>query len=154
GRRRSECWYDMSGSELLCPECGRAVKNERALFKPRRRWSGVFAGVVLLLGAYGLSVGPRVYRDGVRGAAPTWFLIAGIAWLPDSLVGSNCAVVEPGSLYQRWASSEVPSSDREFLEARVERLFRRNADLQTLRRAEPFMIERYRLAPGRTSTTP
>lgn len=39
GRRRCpKCWYEMRGiAGLTCPECGRAARSERRLFRTRRR---------------------------------------------------------------------------------------------------------------------
>jgi hypothetical protein len=79
GRRRCpKCWYDMAGVPgLVCPECGRPARRERALRKTRRHpwWAGL-AMVLLLLGV-GAANTPRVARSGWVGLVPStalaWF---------------------------------------------------------------------------------
>jgi DNA-directed RNA polymerase subunit RPC12/RpoP len=53
GRPRCpKCWYDMTGSvaagRVACPECGYEALNRKRLYKNRRRWWAVVAGVLLL----------------------------------------------------------------------------------------------------------
>lgn len=83
GRRRCpRCWYDLKGvpgevPELKCPECGHAVRRERALGRTRRKWRVAAAAVVVLLvPAYLAANGPRIVKQGWRGAVPTLALIA------------------------------------------------------------------------------
>ncbi|MBX3407391.1 MAG: hypothetical protein KF869_11580 [Phycisphaeraceae bacterium] len=61
GRRRCpKCWYDMKGVPgLRCPECGRDARNDRALFRTRRRWGLAVVAVLLALAGF---VGTRVPR--------------------------------------------------------------------------------------------
>src|SRR5688572_9581634 len=55
GRRRCpRCWYEMTGVPgLVCPECGKAARREKALFRTRRRWR--MAGVSALVAGLGLA---------------------------------------------------------------------------------------------------
>ena len=63
GRPRCpKCWYDMRGTvpRVECPECGHDARQERRLYRNRRRWWPVILGamLVLLLG-YGLVYSAR-----------------------------------------------------------------------------------------------
>lgn len=83
-RRCPGCWYDMSGTAgLVCPECGRAARAERRLFRTRRRWGWAAAGAGAVLGGYAAWCGPRVRDEGWRwGFAPTTVLFAA-TWAHD-----------------------------------------------------------------------
>ena len=65
GRRRCpRCWYDMGGVPgLTCPECGRAARNERRLFRARRRWRWVSLAAMLALLAVGTAATPSLSRE-------------------------------------------------------------------------------------------
>ncbi len=90
GRRRCpKCWYDMSGSNLLCPECGHDAKSLKNLYRPRRREHGIVIGLLLTLISYGIWITPHVREGGPIAAIPSWVLIAGMPWLPDSVIHDN-----------------------------------------------------------------
>jgi len=84
GRRRCpKCWYDMSGSgergdwcgELVCPECGKTIADERKLRKTRRRWRLALLSLPMLLSAHAVSKGPVVRERGWRAGLPTSALV-------------------------------------------------------------------------------
>jgi hypothetical protein len=79
GRKRCpKCWYDLAGlaraMPVVCPECGRVVKTERALKRRRRFRRVVVVGVVFVL----TGVGAVGWPLGVSGEwvawTPTWVL--------------------------------------------------------------------------------
>src|SRR5262245_41615289 len=60
GRRRCpRCWYSVEGAVAdnaggyQCPECGRAIRNERGSLRTRRHWCGVMAGMALVIAGVG-----------------------------------------------------------------------------------------------------
>lgn len=75
-RRCPHCWYDMAGVPgLLCPECGKAAKDEEGLKRRRRRWRAAMVwAFVVLLGIVG-AMTPRMSRQGLVGAVPTTVLV-------------------------------------------------------------------------------
>jgi hypothetical protein len=76
-RRCPKCWYDMTGIQgLQCPECGRTHKNERVLFKRRRRWKHAAVAIAVLAFAWTTACIPRVLIEGWRGVIPTPALAA------------------------------------------------------------------------------
>jgi HEAT repeat protein len=77
GRKRCcNCWYTMDHAvSLRCPECGHEVRNERALYRTRRRWKWASAGLLPLLLAAILAVQPKVQRDGWGSVVPATVLI-------------------------------------------------------------------------------
>jgi hypothetical protein len=70
----------MNGApSLACPECGRDARQERRLYRTRRRWRGAGPAIALLAGAVSLWVWAQVRRDGVEwlvARAPTAVVIA------------------------------------------------------------------------------
>lgn len=90
GRKRCpKCWYDMSGvaqreGKHICPECGRAVLDERALRKTRRHWLPASAGaVVLALGLITLAF-PLYINDVSITAIPRPLLVLGFDMLDEN----------------------------------------------------------------------
>lgn len=82
GRRRcAGCWYDMKDAAgLVCPECGRAARSERGLF--RARWSrrSLAVGVAAVgVGAYvmqaSVRMGPAPWREGWTAWVPTTVVV-------------------------------------------------------------------------------
>lgn len=73
--RCPRCWYDMRGGGLVCPECGRVVKSERALRRTRRRWGWAVAGVVIVLVGAQMWDQPGRRREGWTRAVPTSVLV-------------------------------------------------------------------------------
>ncbi|MBX3380123.1 MAG: hypothetical protein KF805_08500 [Phycisphaeraceae bacterium] len=70
-RRCPKCWYDMSATAgLQCPECGRDAKGERRLFRRRRKWRWVGAGLLLGLASYPVFKWPLYQKDGLIGFVP------------------------------------------------------------------------------------
>lgn len=83
GRRRCPgCWYALEGakpsesSPLTCPECGRIIKNERALLRTRRRWWIVAAGLPLLASATFIIARARIWALPWEHSIPTPALLA------------------------------------------------------------------------------
>ncbi len=77
GRRRCpKCWYEVGDVKTLCcPECGRVMKHEKQLLRPRRRWWMVALAVVLVLGASASGIWPQTRRHGLGYYIPTWAII-------------------------------------------------------------------------------
>lgn len=72
GRRRCpKCWYDMVGvSGLVCPECGRRVRRERALHRSRRRLSWAALAVSIVVAGAAATRVPVVRHRGWIAAVP------------------------------------------------------------------------------------
>ncbi|MDX2016818.1 MAG: hypothetical protein SFY95_04150 [Planctomycetota bacterium] len=84
GRRRCpRCWYGMDGVPgLTCPECGRAAKNEHRLLRTRWRKRRLALGLIGLLAAACVFLGPEYQRyDWAKG--PRWIWTASILWKRD-----------------------------------------------------------------------
>jgi hypothetical protein len=86
GRRRCpKCWYDMSGAAaggMTCSECGYQPKQERRLFRTRRRWRwALIAAFVLMIGA-AIVFSPKIKRQGWHSVVPTTALIMMMPELP------------------------------------------------------------------------
>ncbi|NUQ51706.1 MAG: hypothetical protein HUU19_03315 [Phycisphaerales bacterium] len=47
-RRCPRCWHELLLGQSPCPECGRAIKNERETHRTRRRWRWVMMGMLLI----------------------------------------------------------------------------------------------------------
>jgi hypothetical protein len=77
GRRRCpKCWYDMAGLDRVrCPECAHEVESPRQLLRTRRRWWGVPAALVLMLGGHLCWYWPDIEKFGAWAAVPTWVLV-------------------------------------------------------------------------------
>lgn len=84
-RECPRCRYDMSATTgLMCPECGRTAKSERAMVRRRRRRWAVVAGALLALLGGGVWVGAKV-RDGTWPRyVPRTAVLLSLPWLPDS----------------------------------------------------------------------
>src|SRR5262249_9241169 len=83
--------YDMAAIPgLTCPECGRAARDERALFRTRRRWRWVAAGTLLALLAAAAPLAPDAIRGGGRPAIPSAVLVR-IAPMDDGAWNSGLA---------------------------------------------------------------
>lgn len=83
GRRRCpKCWYGMEGvpeadsGGWACPECGRAIENERRFRRTRRRWGFAALALMLLAASYTSHTGPAVRSRGWWATAPDLLLIA------------------------------------------------------------------------------
>jgi len=97
GRKRCpSCWCDMRGSVgLVCPECGHDARNEKRLYKTRRRWWAIVLGCLLLT---------------------PWLYPAGVVWgyhreqqAVSRLAGERGAFVEEKLRVPDWAKRHVPS---------------------------------------------
>lgn len=139
GRRRCpRCCYDMAGTPgLVCPECGRVARNERALHRTHRRWRAVPIGLVLAASAWGCTAVPTVMAHGWRRIVPTTVLIlvapvdkSAWSWSPSIFGGRPFAspvdknLVE---LYERGGRGELRAWQRRavldrFFEANPEQL--------------------------------
>jgi hypothetical protein len=77
GRLRCRrCAYDMSGGQLVCPECGREHKNEKMLKKTRRRWKTAALGLLLaMLAIHTKASQSYIEREGMIGVVPSFVLI-------------------------------------------------------------------------------
>lgn len=84
-RRCRRCWYDMAGLSPMqrdgvmlwvCPECGGVHHRERAMLKTRRHRGRIALQLLVVLpGAYGMCVWPRVRDHGWPGAVPNVVLV-------------------------------------------------------------------------------
>lgn len=96
------CWYDLSGAPtdgpVVCPECGKQARSQRALRATRRRWRWALVAVcVLLPAAYVMSCVPRVRQGGAIGFVPTTALLLGLVDLDPErkLPRHGLRIVEP-----------------------------------------------------------
>jgi hypothetical protein len=91
GRRRCpKCFHAMDPAiGLVCPECGKDARQERRLFRTRRRWKLAAAAVVLLGGAAVAAFGLARVRQagGVRPALPNWAAVR-LMWVGDKELDS------------------------------------------------------------------
>src|SRR5690606_35050995 len=72
---------------LTCPECGRTARQERSLFRTRRRWRWAMLAIVPWMVAYTVVAWPRTRERGWPGAVPTPALIAAVPWLDSRFPG-------------------------------------------------------------------
>lgn len=107
GRARCpRCWYDMRGRRegaegLVCPECGHDARNERRLYKDRRRWRAVCIGLAIALpNAYMLSVAAGWYREQQA--------IARISRRMDSYAGYRGCGVYGKPFWPSWFRQRLP----------------------------------------------
>lgn len=129
-RRCSKCWFDMRATEgLQCPDCGHRARNERALWKSRRRKAWLALATGLLIAGFGMRVWPAVDERGWPAAVPTRFAIGvlspleGLPWPSpeDDPVWWARAVTEPlfGDLvYERLRTDEVSPAQHDWLARR------------------------------------
>ena len=79
GRLRCpRCWYTIDmPTRTECPECGRAITNERQLERTRRHpWRSGFVALLLIGAIYGTTCVESIRRDGWLGVVPTIALVA------------------------------------------------------------------------------
>ena len=93
GRRRCpRCWYSMEGVPgLVCPECGADARREARLLRTRRRPPVAVLGVVLLAGAVGAWLTPRVTSRGWLSLAPTTALLLASPPAGEEAIGTGVA---------------------------------------------------------------
>ena len=141
GRRRCpRCWYDMRGSGLQCPECGHEVASIRGLYRPRRRWTGVYFAVFFLLVGLGIQGVPRVRAGGWRATVPTTAIIAGMTWLPAPIVYQPAANIEEDWTLSGRLSDERPWRwQRAWIARKTERLLRTESGSHGLRVGTQFL---------------
>lgn len=85
GRRRCpKCFHTMDPAiGLVCPECGRDVRDEQRLFKTRRRWKLAILVVVVLGTPAALTGGlARVKQTGGWSDLPSWVVVR-LMWIED-----------------------------------------------------------------------
>jgi len=104
GRKRCpKCWYSMEGAPgLMCPECGRKARSERALFRTRRhRWRATLS-LPLLAAALFAACWPTIKSGGWISPIPTRVLLEFYPWTgPNTKLGDElqlrCALIgKPG----------------------------------------------------------
>ncbi len=142
GRRRCpKCWYDMSGSQLICPECGHDAKVVKNLYRPRRRKRGILIGLCISLAAYGVWIIPRIHAGGPVAAIPTWVLIAGLPWFPDSFIleSSSGSADEDWTLGGRHAEEHLWQIESWLLHKRARFVVATSPRIWSLVRAAPFL---------------
>jgi hypothetical protein len=145
GRRRCpKCWYDMSASKLVCPECGHDAKLVKRLYRPRRRMGGVLGALALMVMSYGVWVTPRVVAGGAVGAVPSWVLIAGFPWLPESMMirGGGVGPSSDWTLQGRCQSGKLWQIEAWWLKRRVRSLIVGGTSVVVVRRAMPLLTVR------------
>jgi len=99
-RRCPKCWYDMRAtSGIKCPECGHQPKQEKLLFKRRRRIHWIVAGLVLMLAAWPVVRWPLYHELAKRGNGL-------IAFLPRTVV----VLTWPAIRWWETASFETPKA--------------------------------------------
>lgn len=139
GRRRCPaCWYDFAAlaAEGVCPECGRPARGEADLARTRRSKGLMWLGAVLLLVAMPVWYGWRVVKNGWRGLIPTTVLIAGLEYLPNSLVTSPwVGPATKDSLQTRLYNGEMAAWQKAWLTARTNGLKHRASTLEEAARA-------------------
>lgn len=74
--RCPKCRYDMAGRDtsetpIVCPECGKAIRDGRSLTKTRRRWGMVLLTVPLLVGWHLAERKEEIRRHGWISVVPT-----------------------------------------------------------------------------------
>lgn len=117
GRRRCpKCWYSMDGTpgvardgkeSWVCPECGREIRAERELVRPRRNWRlARIGGAVALVGLGFLTVPWFVDRGWTR-LCPTDFLVR---TAPMPAVGGSDPLSD--ELLRRLQADSVPLEQR------------------------------------------
>ncbi len=103
GRRRCPgCWYDFAAMAVgsACPECGRVAKSEGELGRTRRSGRVALIGVGIVALSYVVLVTGKMLSFGWKAAVPTTVLIAGMEWLPDTLIKPTLGAMD-GSLASR-----------------------------------------------------
>lgn len=139
GRARCpRCWYDMSGGGHACPECGRRIASPAALLRRRRWWRLVsIAALGLVVVVPGLMGVPRVQREGWRGLVPTTVMIAGLPWLPDTLVADDGRM--RGTLRDRMGQHDMWSWQHRWVRARATTLMLRDPRSDAFRRGHAIV---------------
>lgn len=143
GRRRCpKCWYDMAGSGLRCPECGHDAGEPKRLYAARRSRVTIAMGMFMLAAAVAVQGIPRVQRGGWRATIPTTVLIAGLPWLPVSVLDNDTSgAQENWTLAGRMLREEPWGWQRRWLNARSRALVAPGSDVSRLRRALSFVDE-------------
>lgn len=92
GRKRCpRCWHDLSRTQgMVCTECGRTLRNERELYRTRRRWRAAAVTFCVLILATGW-VRFQATATGWSSLMPTSVLITFASWMEP-----------PGSLDEGW----------------------------------------------------
>lgn len=118
GRKRCpKCWYDLSGTPTLtCPECGKAAKHEKRLYRTRRRKRWAALAALLLIGAVCGAAWPTARNTDWEQATPDWVLLLamphldGDEWLAERL--EDRASLPGGSLLIEFMDAKVPAWKR------------------------------------------
>jgi HEAT repeat protein len=161
GRRRCpKCWYDMTGLALKCPECGHDAKREQQLFRPCRYRRRFALALLILAASYATWVGPSVKRDGPIAAIPSWVLIAGLPYFPDSYIGAGAAPYltsgikrartwpRPSSLQSRVQDGDLTRPEAWVLHFRARRIVLASPRLDLLNRTIPFLSPQSKADPA------
>lgn len=125
GLRCRGCWYDLKGtgvneegerasgtrpfSGVVCPECGKVHRGERAMRRTRRRWGwAVVAGMLLWAGWHGHSTRSAVGQRGLVAGVPGPVLVLPLMWM-DARPGSVWeGDVNAASAFERAIAEEIP----------------------------------------------
>lgn len=141
GRRRcTKCWYDYSGlrDDAACPECGRMLRNARALLRTRRSPAMMRLGAVIVLAAWGAYIAPRAIQTNGRSLVPTTVLIGGFELLPERvLVVSGWSGDD--TLQDRLWNDQVTDRQRRWLYKRSTRLLETSDDPRVCGLAARFL---------------
>lgn len=133
------CWYDMSGHEGLCPECGTRIRDGRELVRRRRSATVVSMAVALQLLAQFLYQYHRADHGGGQGLVPTSVLIAGAFALPREVI-----VSAPGardhSLTGRMADNKLSDWQQTWLASRARAALEAGASSESVGRAVALLI--------------
>ena len=125
GRARCpKCWHDMGPTlpGLTCPACGHEARQERRLYRHRRRRSAIeLGGVLLLLGACALTI--------VSGWAREQWIMGGLT----RIVPPNVTAEAERRIGPRWLVGALPHELARFFDRQRLAAARTDADLAICR---------------------
>ncbi len=130
GRRRCpSCWYDMGGhSSRFCPECGKEARSERSMYRTQRKFGLIWLAAALLVGVYFTFKAHEVRRTGLLALVPTTLLIAGLEYMPSSMIIDPPGHSEPANLRHRVDERQLFAWQSAWLDSRATGMYTRSDD--------------------------